>query len=50
MRNVPLSMCRWLGKMTANESYGKIFPLLYTFTVFFIIPGIAYGIASAASS
>ena len=50
MRNVPLNMCRWLGKMTAHETYGKIFPLVYTFTVFFIIPGIAYGIASAAAS
>ena len=50
MRNVPLNMCKFLGRMTANDTYGKVFPLIYTFTVFFIIPGIAYGIASAASN
>jgi sodium-dependent phosphate cotransporter len=49
MRNVPLNMCKFLGRMTANDTYGKVFPLIYTFTVFFIIPGIAYGIASAAN-
>ena len=35
-----LNMCRFLGRMTANETYGKVF-LIYTFTMFFIIPGIA---------
>jgi hypothetical protein len=43
-------MAKFLGRMTANDTYGKVFPLIYTFTVFFIIPGIAYGIASAASN
>ena len=50
VRQIPLNMCRFLGRMTANETYGKVFPLIYTFTMFFIIPGIAYGIASAAAA
>ena len=36
--------------MTGNPRYGKVFPLIYTFVVFFIIPGIAYGIAVAAAA
>ena len=36
--------------MTANPKWGKVFPLAYTFTVFFIIPSICYGIAVAATS
>ena len=48
MRNVPLRMCRFLGHMTAHPKYGKVFPLIYTGVVFFAIPGIAYGISSAA--
>ena len=50
MRNIPLSMCRYLGRMTAHPKYGKVFPLIYTGVVFFCIPGIAYGIASAATA
>jgi len=50
MRNIPLSMCRFLGHMTAHPKYGKVFPLIYTGIVFFCIPGIAYGIASAATA
>jgi sodium-dependent phosphate cotransporter len=34
--------------MTAHPKYGKVFPLIYTGVVFFAIPGIAYGISSAA--
>ena len=45
MRAVPLRMCRFLGRMTANPKYGKVFPLVYTGIVFFAIPGICYGIA-----
>ena len=50
MRAVPLRMCRFLGHMTANPKYGKVFPLVYTGIVFFAIPGIAYGIAAAATA
>ena len=50
MRNLPLRMCRFLGHMTAHPKYGKVFPLIYTGIVFFVIPGIAYGIASAATT
>jgi sodium-dependent phosphate cotransporter len=50
VRQVPLNGARWLGKMTANPKFGKVFPLIYTFTVFFIIPGICYGIAVAATA
>ncbi|MDA9097919.1 Na/Pi symporter [bacterium] len=49
-RNIPLRMCRFLGHMTAHPKYGKVFPLIYTFTVFFLIPGIAYGIAAAVTA
>ena len=49
MRQIPLNCARWLGKMTAHPTYGKMFPLVYTFVVFFIIPGICYGIAVAAT-
>ena len=49
-RAIPLAASRWLGRMTANETYGKIFPLVYTGVVFMAIPGAAYGIAVAASS
>jgi len=48
MREVPLKAARFLGRMTAR--FGAPFPLIYTFTVFFIIPAIAYGLTVAASS
>lgn len=47
MRNIPLTGARMLGKLTSK--YGASFPLMYTFTVFFIVPAICYGIASAAT-
>ena len=50
MRNIPLRMCRFLGHMTAHPKYGKVFPLIYTGVVFFAVPGIAYGIAAAATA
>ena len=50
VRQVPLNGARFLGRMTGNPRYGKVFPLIYTFVVFFIIPGIAYGIAVAAAA
>ena len=50
IRKVPLDGARFLGKMTTNPKWGKVFPLVYTFVVFFIIPGIAYGITAAAST
>ena len=50
IRKVPLDGARFLGKMTTNPKWGQIFPLVYTFICFFIIPGIAYGITAAASS
>jgi sodium-dependent phosphate cotransporter len=49
-RAIPLAASRWLGRMTAHETYGKIFPLVYTGVVFLAIPGICYGIAVAATS
>jgi sodium-dependent phosphate cotransporter len=50
MREIPLKCSRFLGKMTTNPKWGKIFPLVYTFVVFFIIPGIAYAITAAATA
>ena len=50
LRKIPLDGARFLGKMTTNPKWGQIFPLVYTFVCFFIIPGIAYGITAAASS
>ena len=50
IRKIPLDGARFLGKMTTNPKWGQIFPLVYTFVCFFIIPGIAYGITAAASS
>ena len=50
LRKIPLDGARFLGKMTTNPKWGKVFPLVYTFVVFFIIPGIAYGITAAASA
>ena len=50
MRAIPLKMCKFLGRMTANPKYGKVFPLIYTGVVFFAIPGICYGIAAAATA
>lgn len=47
MRQVPLNMARYLGAMTGNYTW---FPLAYVGVVFFIIPGIVYGIALAATS
>ena len=50
VRQIPLNGARFLGKMTTNPKWGKIFPLVYTFVVFFIIPGIAYAITAAATA
>merc|ERR1712230_162137 len=50
IRKVPLDGAKFLGKMTTNPKWGKVFPLMYTFVCFFIIPGIAYGITTAASA
>merc|ERR1712100_144980 len=50
IRKVPLDGAKFLGKMTTNPKWGKIFPLMYPFVCFFIIPGIAYGITTAASA
>jgi sodium-dependent phosphate cotransporter len=59
VRQIPLNAARWLGRMTAKPTigkmeldpkFGKLFPLVYTFTVFFIIPSIVYGIAVAATA
>merc|ERR1719197_2253452 len=47
VREIPLKGARFLGKVTAHPQYGSLFPPAYVFTCFFIIPGIAYGIASA---
>jgi len=38
-----LVAARWLGHMTTNPKWGKIFPLIYTAVVFFMIPGVCYG-------
>jgi len=35
MRNIPMAIARWLGKMTRRSKY---FPLLYLFVAFFVIP------------
>jgi sodium-dependent phosphate cotransporter len=48
MREIPLNGARWLGKMTTR--FGPPFPLIYTFVVFFIVPGIVYGITVAATA
>ena len=50
MRQIPLNGAKLLGRMTANPKWGKAFPLIYTFVMFFIIPGICYGIAVAATA
>ena len=47
VREVPIRASKFLGHMTAHPQYGVLFPPAYIFTCFFIIPGIAYGIASA---
>merc|ERR1712100_632199 len=47
VRDIPLRASKFLGHMTAHPQYGVLFPPTYIFTCFFIIPGIAYGIASA---
>merc|ERR1711906_989 len=47
MRRIPLRMARFLGYQTGKYPW---FPLAYVFIVFFIIPGIVYGIALAATS
>ena len=47
VRDIPLRASKFLGHMTAHPQYGVLFPPAYIFTCFFIIPGIAYGIASA---
>ena len=47
MRQIPLSISKKLGQITNNSKYGKVFPLIYTSTVFLIIPGVAYGISYA---
>eukprot|EP00959_Pyramimonas_sp_CCMP1952_P413204 8658584-Pyramimonas_sp.AAC.1 len=45
MRNVPLKMARFLGATTSRYPW---FPLAYVVVAFFVVPGIAYGIAAAA--
>eukprot|EP00240_Pyramimonas_obovata_P003248 CAMPEP_0118924080 /NCGR_PEP_ID=MMETSP1169-20130426/2375_1 /TAXON_ID=36882 /ORGANISM="Pyramimonas obovata, Strain CCMP722" /LENGTH=661 /DNA_ID=CAMNT_0006865161 /DNA_START=117 /DNA_END=2102 /DNA_ORIENTATION=- len=47
MRKVPLNMAKYLGTFTGRYTW---FPLAYVFVVFFVIPGIVYGIALAATS
>jgi len=37
------------GRMTTHGTWGQLFPLIYTFSVFFILPAICYGIAVAAT-
>jgi len=49
IRQIPLNAARFLGRMTTHPKYGKVFPLVYTLFVFFIIPSICYGIAVAAT-
>jgi sodium-dependent phosphate cotransporter len=50
IRALPLAAARFLGRMTAHETYGKFFPLVYVGVVFLAIPGICYGIAVGATS
>ena len=47
MRNIPLKGAEKLGEYC---SINKAFPFIYTGTVFFAIPGIAYGITYAISN
>eukprot|EP00240_Pyramimonas_obovata_P003228 CAMPEP_0118933484 /NCGR_PEP_ID=MMETSP1169-20130426/12011_1 /TAXON_ID=36882 /ORGANISM="Pyramimonas obovata, Strain CCMP722" /LENGTH=668 /DNA_ID=CAMNT_0006876245 /DNA_START=85 /DNA_END=2091 /DNA_ORIENTATION=+ len=47
MRRVPLNMAKYLGSFTGKYTW---FPLAYVGVVFFVIPGIVYGIAVAATS
>jgi len=47
MRNIPLKGARKLGELSKNN---KLFPFIYTGTVFFGIPGIAYGITYAINN
>ena len=47
VREIPLRGARFLGHCTAHPQYGSLFPFAYVTMVFFVIPGIAYGIASA---
>jgi sodium-dependent phosphate cotransporter len=47
VREIPLRAARFLGHCTAHPQYGSLFPFVYVSMAFFIIPGIAYGIASA---
>lgn len=47
MRNIPLSGAKKLGEYC---DMNRFFPFIYTGTVFFAIPGIAYGITYAASN
>ena len=42
-RNIPIKMAIYLGDQTTKN---KSFPLLYTVTTFFIVPGIIYGIST----
>uniref|UniRef100_A0A7S0X463 Uncharacterized protein n=1 Tax=Mantoniella antarctica TaxID=81844 RepID=A0A7S0X463_9CHLO len=49
IRQIPLNAARFLGRMTTHPKYGKVFPLIYTLVVFFIVPSICYGIAVAAT-
>ena len=41
-RNIPIKMATYLGDQTIKN---KSFPLLYTVTTFFVVPGIIYGIS-----
>lgn len=46
MRKIPLNGARKLGEYC---NINKFFPFIYTGVVFFVIPGIAYGITYAVS-
>lgn len=43
-RRIPLQMATYLGDQTLKN---KSFPIMYTVTTFFIVPGIVYGISVA---
>lgn len=42
-RNIPLKMATFLGDQTMKH---KSFPIIYTTTTFFVIPGIVYGLST----
>ena len=47
MRKIPLAGARKLGLYAEKNRW---FPLIYVLIIFFAIPGVAYGIAVAATS